>query len=241
MLFPLNTYATACRDFIARMDPASSPRIVQFFICPDEAPAKGMNDAGIAITSRCGDLHIVLFGPSYWKHGKAFWQHTGTGISSRFADHCLRLLASQKAKAPEEPPKSPVRGRNRHYFSRSKGQDQAAIYIEAEDEITDDYLEERYARNLPSNAAVEAKKSLKARIAGMCMRDDTASLEAAASPNAVGIRARGVPNVSENDVFLFQGGMCAIWHAHQLLLKTLGSRKSICWGFVVLNCLPTSC
>jgi cystathionine gamma-synthase len=243
MLFPSNTYAIACRDFLERVDPSSSPRIVQFFICPENASAKAGNDAGMAITSRCGDLHIVLFGSSYWKHSKAFWQHTGTGISSRFADHCLRLLAAQNAKAkssPEEPPKSPVRGRNRHYFSRSKGQDQAAVYIEAEDEITDDYLEERYARNLPSNAAVEAKRSLKARIAGVCMRDDTASLEAAASPNDVGIRARGVPNVSEDDVFLFQGGMCAIWHSHQLLLKTLGSRKSICWGFVVTRLLSIS-
>jgi cystathionine gamma-synthase len=242
MLFPSNAYAIACRDFMTRMDPEASPRIVQFFICPEGA-AKGANDAGSAITSRCGDLHILLFGSPYWKHGKAFWQHTGAGISSRFADHCLRLLAAQNAKAissSEAPPKSPVRGRNRHYFSRSKGQDQAAIYIEAEDEITDDYVEERYARNLPSNAAVEAKRSLKARIAGVCMRDDLASLEVAASPNDVGIRARGVPNVSDDDVFIFQGGMCAIWHAHQLLLKTLGSRKSVCWGFVLPKFLSTS-
>lgn len=232
MLFPSNAFAVHCRDFVMRMDASSSPRIVHFFICPDGVTAKVANDAGTAITSRCGDLYIVLFSSSYWKHAKAFWQHTGMGISSRFADHCLRLLATQNTKtisSQEAPPKSPVRGRNRHYFSRSKGQDQAAAYRE-EPEVMDDYLEERYARNLPRNAAVEAKKSLKARISGACMKDKSATLDVAAPVSNTGTRTRGVPNVSEEDVFLFQGGMCAIWHTHHLLLKTLGNRKSICWG-----------
>lgn len=235
MLFPSNAYAIACRDFIIRQDASAAPRIAQFFIYPDGATAKQPNDAGMAITSRCGCLHIVLFGSPHWQHAKAFWQHTGAGISSRFAEHCLRLLAVQTSTVispAEATSKSPVRGRNRHYFSRSKGQESASSYQEPSDpdDSANDYLEERYARNLPSTAAVEAKKSLKARISGICMRNGSAPSGSAA--DIASLRSRGVPNISQDDVFLFQGGMCAIWHTHQLLLKTLGERKSVCWGYV---------
>ena len=35
---------------------------------------------------------------------------------------------------------------------------------------------------------------------------------------------RGVPGVSTEDVFLYPTGMTAIWHCHQLLAGTIGSR-----------------
>jgi cystathionine gamma-synthase len=97
------------------------------------------------------------------------------------------------------------------------------------------YLEERYARNLPASAAMDAKKTLKRRIAGVLLREGEPETkchikEALPASPAVGPSSRGVANISEDDVFLFPGGMCAIWHSHYLLSKTLGSRKSICWG-----------
>ena len=219
-----------------------------------------------------GDIHITLFPASHWPLAKSFWQHTGTGISSRFAEHCLRLLnqphpddQKQKPKKHAQPPhgrkeldntdnatppKSPIHGRNRHYHkchTRTTSFPPSTHHplsngetVTAEEEIaTIGYLEQRYARNLHQNAAPAAKRSLRRRIAGVLVREGSCSNGGSPTTptfngecdNTVAVPStRGVPNITEDDVFLFPGGMCAIWHTHQLLLNALGSRKSVCWG-----------
>lgn len=194
---------------------------------------------------RCGELHIVLFPTSQWKHAKAFWQHTGMGISSRLADHCLDLLNKQRPSFDSNSPPASPRGRNRHYFSKSRSITSATEITETiankmskMDQLNveeNSYLEERYARNLPASAATDAKKTLKRRIAGVLLREGEHQprcliKESPPASPMIGPSTRGVANISEDDVFLLPGGMCAIWHSHQTLLKSLGSRKSICWG-----------
>jgi hypothetical protein len=40
-------------------------------------------------------LFVVIF-PSYeWKNAKLYWQHAGSGISSRYAEACLRSHSSR--------------------------------------------------------------------------------------------------------------------------------------------------
>jgi hypothetical protein len=38
-------------------------------------------------------LFVVIFPAPEWKIAKSYWQHAGTGISSRYAEACLRLLS----------------------------------------------------------------------------------------------------------------------------------------------------
>jgi len=261
MLFPSNNYALACREFVTRMSPSPSPcvRIVHFVICP------GRGNGNKEDRMNSGDLHIIFFPASHWPVSKSFWQHTGTGISSRFAEHCLRLLLLQADRQNSTrgqtdadvvaPPRSPIHGRNRHYFSKRHSRSasfpppttstSSGEGWNAEEEIaTIEYLEERYARNLHPNAAAEAKRTLRRRIAGVLVRDDGSSNGSSPTTRrhngdgedaVTGPSTRGVPNITEDDVFLFSGGMCAIWHTHQLLLNVLGSRKSVCWGCVHIH------
>ncbi|KAG8820502.1 hypothetical protein FRC19_008808 [Serendipita sp. 401] len=235
MVFPSETFAKACRDFITRMDTSASARIVQFFICPRDADRK---PSTYSVPS-C-DLHIVLFNEAHWSHAKAFWQHTGSGISSRQGEYCLRLL-EKKGPTTEKvqsdiASKSPIRCKNRHYYSRSISSaqmaDDLAERLNAEETA---YLEERYGRNMPAVAAKEAKETLRKRIAGVLVGEKSNCCFKRDQPLSSSIR--GVSNITEDDVFLFPGGMCAIWHAHQLLLRTLGNRKSVCWGFPYVDTL----
>ncbi|KAG8820341.1 hypothetical protein FRC17_010191 [Serendipita sp. 399] len=248
MVFPSDAFAKACRDFLTRMDPSASrpARIVQFYICPgDAAPV-----ATYSVPS-C-DLHIVLYHEQTQRaYAKAFWQHTGTGISSRQAEYCLRLLekkpdptsTSRTTQSFEltngTTPKSPIRCKNRHYYSRSiSAADMAEDLAEKLSAEETSYLEERYGRNLPAVAAKEAKETLRKRIAGVLVGErSNCCWKRSEATSASAQSIRGVPNITEDDVFLFPGGMCAIWHAHQLLLKTLGNRKSVCWGFPYVDTL----
>lgn len=126
------------------------------------------------------------------------------------------------------------------------------------------YLEERYGRNLSARHAQLAKTALKRRIAGV-LRTNTAvstdrrrssvavlDTEASHSPSiptttdsdeaALATSSflepseRAGGQLTENDVFLYPGGMTAIFHAHQLVLSTRAQDprrpgKSVCFGF----------
>ncbi|PVG01413.1 PLP-dependent transferase, partial [Serendipita vermifera] len=294
MIFPSITFATACRDFMTSKDSTTTARIVQFLICPQEDTSSIKSNLSSKYHARVPELHIILFPSQHWALAKSFWQHTGTGISSRLAENCLVLLESMGGASVEadNQPKAPGRGRNRHYFSKSREVSNKDLKISSNTgtstttssgfngivravksavlgPVTEDaerleeeetrYLEERYARVLPQFAAQDAKRALRRRIAGVILRDveyhhrrkmstssppsSPTSPSRPTSPSAVlddqnvGPSTRGVPNVSENDVFLFPTGMSAIWHTHQLLLKTFGQRESICWGFPYVDTL----
>ncbi|KDQ13299.1 hypothetical protein BOTBODRAFT_33634 [Botryobasidium botryosum FD-172 SS1] len=115
---------------------------------------------------------------------------------------------------------------------------------EAEGDVIDadfaTYLEERYGRNMPIESSALAKRTLRRRIAGVLVCDQSTAIKSnshstPAGPELgpcekVGASIRGV-GVTEDDVFLFPTGMSAIWHAHQLALGTLPPAKSICFGF----------
>lgn len=250
--------------------------------------------------------------------GKQFWQHTGDGISSRLADHCLHLLGESIPGAPEpnrrlsagpngtssrafngDPP-PPIRGfsRNKHYSKKSSAAMEAIIassssnqastsadgaknyfangngeadpadtsvhYATGEDTST--YIEERYARNLTESQAPLAKIAMRRRIAGVLKEStggtpstphssladqqldiaSTRALEkASAKDAALQPSSRGVKGLTEEDVYLYPGGMSAIFHAFQTVLATEKEKqgkgkarggedhigKSICFGF----------
>ena len=285
MLFPLGSWAAACREFMLRRDPSiGSVRLVHFMICPESSSSptsncpptsNGTKTSEKALGQECGDLHIVLFPSNAFGIAKQFWQHTGLGISSRLAEHCLELLVKEErnkfstaaispivsSSIKDAPTGVPAKlARNRHYRAKSVKSPMLEINgTPGEDringEMTETYLEERYARNLPISAAAEAKRTLRTRIAGVLLRNDKLCtgarngtlegsevidpvdgcrlLPSAAAKLSSSRSTQGVSGLTEDDVFLFPTGMSAIWHAHQLALRSFGEKKSVCFGSAI--------
>lgn len=243
LLCPSKKIADHCRTFILnRAVLAGTPahvRLVQYFICPEGSSAQ---------TRQCAELHIVLFPAGSFPIAKQFWQHTGLGISSRFAEHCLSLWPcqdKQNQQSSASPPSSPTfRASIKHYSVKQSAArtpsggvsrlTSTTIPSGALDKDQSTYLEERYGRNLPLSAAAFAKRALRRRIAGVLIRDNVQDGPqgpcAGAQDVEIGPSSRGVQDVSEDDVFLFSTGMSAIWNAHQLCLRARPPAKSVCFG-----------
>jgi cystathionine gamma-synthase len=257
MLFPTPKISQRARDFLANLSPSIPSRTVEFVICPG---ANSLPSARAAVTAiDCIELQILLFNKDHFPFAKQFWQHTGDGISSRMAERALAFMgetpAGDAGLGEEGPgvgaaaaaltqPASRGYSRNRHYgraTTRGAAPGHAAPAAAAaaapkpgvavpEDVAAADlstYLEERYGRNLPLFSAPLAKQALKRRIAGGVLPSDE---EFGASQADI---SRGV---TENDVYLFPGGMSAIWHAHNIvrLARTAtgaAEGKSVCFGF----------
>ncbi|KAI0765867.1 pyridoxal phosphate-dependent transferase [Trametes elegans] len=228
---------------IDRSTKAGTPvpvRLVQFTICPEDEET----------STPCVELHIVLFPGDQFPLAKQFWQHTGLCISSRLAERCLSMLHEESSSPIAPPPQStrpPVKPGNRHYSAKSFGKSPSTSPIvpsvryggsiaEQSSELFNkdlvNYLEERYGRNLPLEAAAAAKRALRRRIAGVLVRDTPNDWETAgAQETELGPSTRGVEGVTEDDVFLYSTGMSAIWSAHQLALGARPVAKSVCFGF----------
>ena len=236
MLFPTRRIAAACRDFMIKRSSQQGPpipvRLVQFLISPETATAP---------TATSAELHIVLFPSDAFPVAKQFWQHTGLGISSRLAEHCLAMLPDETRPTSPTLPSPPAfakrSGSNRHYAKQSSLVSSPSSTPPAEaisedlsaDHVT--YLEERYGRNLPVDSAASAKRAMRRRIAGVLVHD-TPNVWSQAGDQAteVGPSTRGVREVSEDDVYLYPTGMSAIFSAHQLALGAMPLAKSICFG-----------
>lgn len=238
MLFPTQRVAEECRSFVqARSVVLGTPtnaRLMHLFICPEEVQNNG---APPGSSKSCADLHIVLFRADAFPIAKEFWQHTGLGISSRLAERCLALLpnATPAAIQRSTSPVGAVKGHNRHYsamkspvFASDTGGTNSHRATAAEELNPDTvYLEERYGRNLPLEAASLAKRVLRSRVAGVLMDH---SHDQPPNEFLVGPSVRGVSSVAADDVFLYPTGMSAIWSAHSISLATRPPAKSVCFG-----------
>ncbi|KAF9568261.1 cystathionine gamma-synthase [Agrocybe pediades] len=256
MLFATQKVAEQCRSFIqARSAALGAPvnaRLVNLFICPEDSQDGGGPKLDrSSIGGSCADLHVVLFPGSSFSVAKEFWQHTGLGISSRFAEKCLSLLAESSAKSAVPTPASPLPGRvfptkgqNRHYSALKKSPTSAAYptpppsaTLPLSEDLDSVYLEERYGRNLPLQAAAFAKKALRSRVAGVLVKDNSGQSCSGDKELVLGPSTRGVKEVSAEDVYLLPTGMSAIWTAHQAALATRPSAKSVCFGFPYIDTL----
>ena len=201
-------------------------RIAQFPLQPDDK----VKETCVPTSKPGAEVYIVLFPADKTQYARPFWQHTGLGISSRYAEHCLSLL-------PEEiVPTSPTiytKPRSAHRFYSVKEKRQSPPNTLSEDCST--YLEERYGRNLPQDAATFAKRALRRRIAGVLLRDEAADWETIGAPNSeLRPSTRGL-GVTEDDVYLYPTGMAAIWNAHQTISAVRPRAKSVAFGFVFLK------
>lgn len=79
-IFPSNTIASKCRSFIQSKNASKKLKIrliEQTLTPPFDTSAQKIR------------LFIVIFPQEMYNHVKAFWQHSGEIISSRFAEYCL--------------------------------------------------------------------------------------------------------------------------------------------------------
>jgi cystathionine gamma-synthase len=234
LLFPTYQIADECRQFMVKFQSPSPIRLVQFLLCPEDQQTEVPSEID-PLTPMT--LHIVLFPKDAFSIAKQFWQHTGLGISSRFAVRCLRMLpdAPSDIRGPPSPTAArfPFKSRNKHYSSKEQPKAQGPP---VEDTDRDTYLEERYGRNLPLSYAAYAKRAMRRRIAGTLVRDVVDDDCAGGLPCAggadveIGPSSRGVTSLTEDDVFLYPTGMSAIWIAHRLARETLPLAKSVCFG-----------
>ncbi|EZF31390.1 cystathionine gamma-synthase [Trichophyton mentagrophytes] len=234
MLFPSSKTAACCRDFLLSKIPEEDKtgvRIVRLVMPPQITPAE-LN----GITS---ELCAVLYPQKYGSISKQVWQHSGSGISSRRGEFCLKALKggylveesqaqgqgqAKGAKADSVIHKGPKRYQKVESHSSAK---QAEPTSTGEGEFSQ-FIEERFGRNLDMCLANDAKLAVKRRIAG------TLSATEADSHNPENAR---IPGLSEEHVMLYPTGMNSIFNVHQLLLKTRGPLKSICFGFPYIDTL----
>ncbi|ORX33640.1 putative cystathionine gamma-synthase [Kockovaella imperatae] len=243
ILLPSQRVAREAKAFLASQ--TISSRIVEFAVCPSQSLPSSSTSHNMDII----ELQILLFDKENFPLAKSFWQHTGDGISSRMAEKALYLLGETPAGSTAASPtldKDPgIRSsRNRHYSRYttplpSTSQQNAQQTGSTDDQIVEEenltaelstYLEERYGRNLPTFNAPLAKQALKRRIAGGLLPSD----EGFGSADVT--RGKGNSIVKEEDVYLYPGGMSAIWHAHdisRIARRAKGEKegKSVCFGF----------
>jgi len=249
MLFPSKRIAEKARTFIldnSSPGGATTPHIAQLSF-PPVTPIK----AGVHTPSSAVHLFVLLYSLDHKDLAKAFWQHTGFGISSRMAEYCLLQLESV-ARLDDSFESSPAHTngnrwtkpmrrspyKNRHYakdihFGKSTPPTTPTrdTIVDSE-ELTQDqmlYLEERYGRNLNISFAGRAKIALRRRIAGTLKKN--VDVNEALLSEGEG-KGRSFKGVDESDVYLFPTGMSAIWTAHQLVLNSLPAKKSVCFGYL---------
>ncbi|KLO09862.1 PLP-dependent transferase [Schizopora paradoxa] len=248
LLFPSAKTADYCREFIERRSPDHTKpfigRVTQFIICPEDINCDANK---VSPNETCVELYVILFAKDAYPIARQFWQHTGMGISSRLAERCLTMLREEQPTPAASPTaltgNFPAKAyHNRHYSSKI-ARSPPPNYVDEgrletdEPEECDSYLEERYGRNLPTNYADAAKRTLRRRIAGVLIHDSGSetlpSSPNPTSPAEVGPSSR-IQNLTESDVYLFSTGMTAIWNAHNLALNypsASAKGKSVCFGF----------
>jgi len=231
LLFPTSIVANHCRAFIiqqAAKDGVHFPvRITQYLLHTDDK-GRGSCDH---ISRHGAEVHIVLFPADKVQYARPFWQHTGLGISSRYAEHCLSLLPEESVPAS---PTIYAKPKSAHkYYSVKERRQSLSTTPDALCNDQSTYLEERYGRNLPQDSADFAKRALRRRIAGVLLRDEAPDWGVVGSPSSELRPSTRVPGVTEDDVYLYPTGMAAIWNAHQAVFAVRPAAKSVAFGSVL--------
>lgn len=202
-------------------------------------------------------LACVFFPKDYFGVAKQVWQHTGDGISSRRGEFCLKALKDgilQPVSTPQKSKHEELFAKGPRRYQRPASQNGIALGgvptpiespgndatpAESEDRDHDQFVEERFGRNLNVKLASQAKLAIRRRIGG-CLTDNLDLDEALAKSSEKGDgRQRGL---CEDDVYLYPSGMSSIFNTHRILranaeAKGQEPRKSICFGFPYIDTL----
>jgi cystathionine gamma-synthase len=228
MLFPTHVTAARCKDFFVTQEPALGQHVRIIDLVPISEKARSEEFASIS-----PKISAVLFPENHLKIAKAFWQHSGDGISSRRAEYCLSQFekgALVDLLTIRETP-TLCKGPRRYQKKTSidlKNSD-STINGNTEPQDPTQFVEERFGRNLNISLAANAKTAVRRRIAGSLTAD--VGLSEALSLQTDHDRVRKVEDFSEDDVYLYPCGMSAIFNAHRNLKATRGVLKSIVYGY----------
>ncbi|KAJ3343835.1 hypothetical protein HDU91_000323 [Kappamyces sp. JEL0680] len=230
-----------CREFMlkrignfSRFAPAGSQlplnkiRLVEYILTPaTTTPNKDF---------KAPTVYLILFHSNYKDVAKEYWQHTGAGISSRFAEHCLVLL---DMFFPFPRQSTLLSGRQNSagpsFKKESKSRDQLVMATTAKGEA-DLFVEERFGRNLDPSLVEEAKLILRKRIAGVLgdAKLDTSPVDPTAAPDTLDQqntpRGSSRAGICEQQVFLFNSGMAAIYFSHQVVTTLAPGLKTVQFG-----------
>jgi Cystathionine beta-lyases/cystathionine gamma-synthases len=236
-LFPTKKAALVCHSFMAsRVSPedVNKVRVVNFV--PSRAADVSSLEPSVTSTLSC-----VIYPKQYVPVAKQVWQHSGNGISSRRSEFCLTALRDGylvEEHGPEEVKSRRLCKGPRRYQTKDplngtatkESSSQAATNGDGKEYA--EFIEERFGRNLSTSLADRAKVAVRRRIAGSL----TANVDLSEALEKISSDGR-IAGLSEDDVFLYPSGMSSIFNAHQLLLKALGHKKSICFGFPYIDTL----
>ncbi|KAF2169532.1 hypothetical protein M409DRAFT_64646 [Zasmidium cellare ATCC 36951] len=248
MLMPSPRCAARCKEFISSQIPKTDPSTIRHLdFVPD--PSKiATQEPGRVLPK----VSAVIYPKESWPAAKVFWQHTGEGISSRRAEFCQRafdenLLVEKSSLTPPQTPRL-TKGPKRYQRQTSvdlgltNGHAKAPNGSEAAtngDNVLDSeqFIEERFGRNLNAKFAAQAKLAIRKRIAGSLTTntDLPQSLEEPVDRNRE--RTRDVPEFTVDDVYLFGTGMNAIFTSHRALRLARGEMKSVMYGFPYVDTL----
>ncbi|KAJ3169922.1 hypothetical protein HDU88_000564 [Geranomyces variabilis] len=269
LVFPSRRIAAECRQFVTAhitaaataatasetiSQPLPTPpppqapviRIAELHITPTHNPYSPQSIDPTLAGSPSTTIFAVLFPTHLAALAKQFWQHSGEGVSTRFADRCLRVLAANESSAAQFD-NGGLHYRAKAYTPRAQEALVRGAEIEATRSEHDLFVEERYGRNMGIADGENAKLVIRKRIAGVL--GDTEVLGSSAGENELptspqskyghqvgGTAPRGVA-ISESDVYLFPSGMSAIYNAHRVVRAIHPTRKSVQFGFPYIDTL----
>lgn len=229
MLFPTLLVAKRCQDFISRNSGSAAVRIIEFVHQQSKAPSK------VPSTNIWSDLCAVFYPKDLQKHAKAYWQHTGEGVSSRRAEFCQRqfdegiLVPKKSLGEPQNGSEGVVKGPRRYQRGSvdaiPKRVSQKPSCISDGDEHSG-FVEERFGRNLGTAFVQSAKLAIRKKISGT-LKANLCLENALKVTDESGVRVKGL---TPDDVYLFPCGMAAIFNTHRMLLSALGPKKSVVFG-----------
>ncbi|KAK0183952.1 pyridoxal phosphate-dependent transferase [Armillaria mellea] len=88
LLFPSSRIAEHCQEYIRKHpDDTGEPRVLHF-----ELPIKDDPTISLLFPDGIPDIFAVFCTSPSFSRAMQFWLYTGTGMSSRLAEHCLSLL-----------------------------------------------------------------------------------------------------------------------------------------------------
>ncbi|KAL6149750.1 Cystathionine gamma-synthase [Exserohilum turcicum] len=235
MLFPTHAIAARCQDFFFSQAPdlnASQVRILDFLPIGEKERSHEFD----IISPR---ISAVLFPKERFSIAKAFWQHSGDGVSSRRAEYCAQLFkeGTLVEASTLETPLRVSKGPRRYQKKTSVDLDASADPSNGNREVQDPtlFVEERFGRNLSLSQAKNAKLAVRRRIAGSLTAD--VGLTEAMALDHDATRKRPVAGFSEDDVYLYPTGMSSIFNSHRNILRAKGAKKSIVYGFPYIDTL----
>ena len=236
MLVPSPAVASRCADFIQRQNPSvESSKVRTLDFVPNSITSKVDSSPNIL-----PKVTAVIYPQQCFPAAKAFWQHSGDGISSRRAESCHKAFtegillekgaaedAARMFKGPKRYQKRPsidsIDSTGNNSNGTSDGPDHAQ------------FVEERFGRNLDVTRSNNAKLAIRRRIAGSLTVDAEPEVALNFPPDEG--RRRDVLGFSEDDVYLYPTGMSAIFNTHRSMLKARGPMKSIDFGFPYIDTL----